>query len=136
MSGARFGDSIELTGIDLPQAKLAPGDVVPLTLFWQAREPIAERLKVFVHLIDAGGLLISQRDSEPVGGLRPTSTWELGEQIVDRHGVLLPDALPQGEYWLIVGLYDPDSGNRLPVSAGGDAAGEDHLTVGHLAVSQ
>jgi 4-amino-4-deoxy-L-arabinose transferase-like glycosyltransferase len=136
MSGARFGDRIELTGIDLPHAKLAPGDVVPLTLFWQAREPVPENLKVFVHLVDAGGQLMAQRDSEPVGGLRPTFTWGLGEPIVDRHGVLLPDPFPQGEYWLVVGLYDPDSGDRLPVSAGGVAVAEDYLTVGHLAVSQ
>jgi hypothetical protein len=135
MSGALFGDRIELTGIDLPGANLAPGDVVPLTLFWQARKPVAEDLKVFVHLVDAGGRLIAQRDSEPVGGLQPTTMWELGEAILDRHGVLLPDPLPPGEYWLIVGLYDPVSGDRLPVSAGGDAAADDHLTVGHLAVS-
>jgi hypothetical protein len=129
-----FGARIELLGTDLIIKRFDPGDVVPLTLFWQAREPVGENFKVFVHLLNASGQLTAQRDSEPVGGLRPTSTWGVGELVIDRYGVLLPDDLPAGEYQLIVGLYDPVTGNRLPVTAHAGAPPDDFLLVGAVYV--
>jgi 4-amino-4-deoxy-L-arabinose transferase-like glycosyltransferase len=138
MRGARFGDGvggrIELTGIDLAVRQLSPGDVVPLTLFWRANQPIERDLKVFVHLLNAEGQLVAQRDSQPVGGMRPTSTWQVDEPIVDRYGVLLPGDLLPGEYQLIAGLYDPVSGERLLVRTSADAAPEDHLVIGTISV--
>jgi 4-amino-4-deoxy-L-arabinose transferase-like glycosyltransferase len=134
MSGARFGKAIGLTGTDLAEPQLRPGDVVPLTLFWQARQPVKEDLKVFVHLLDSRGQLVAQRDSEPVAGMRPTSTWAVSEPIVDRYGVFLPDDLPAGEYRLVAGLYDPSTGQRLTVTANSDAAPDDHLAVGAVTV--
>lgn len=134
MSGAHFGPGIELTGFDLPAQNFRAGDVVPLTLFWRAHQTVAENLKVFVHLLNAEGRLVAQRDSEPVGGQCPTATWPVGRPIVDRYGVLLPDGLPAGRYRLIVGLYNPVGGERLPVTAGSDAPGDDHLNVGTISV--
>ena len=135
MSGARFGDQIELTGLDLPVETLAPGDIVPLTLFWRAPDPIADDLKVFVHLLDAQDQLVAQRDSQPAGGLRPTSTWNASETITDRYGVLLPGDLPAGEYKLIAGMYLPASGERLPVYIEGNDA-QDHIVLGMIRVDQ
>jgi hypothetical protein len=132
--GVLLGYSVELTGADLAIQRLEPGDVVPLTLFWQARQPVQQDAKVFVHLLDAAGQLVAQHDSEPVNGLRPTSTWRPGESIVDRHGVLLPDDLPPGDYHLVAGLYDPVTGNRLLVTAGTSAPPGDSWPVGTVQV--
>ncbi len=132
--GILMGYSIELAGTDLPVQRLEPGDVVPLALFWQARQPVQQNAKVFVHLLDADGKLVAQHDSEPVNGLRPTSTWRPGESIVDRHGVLLPDDLPPGQYQLVAGLYDPITGNRLLVTAGTSAPPGDSWPVGTVQV--
>jgi hypothetical protein len=131
---AVVGDQIELTGLDLPKTDAAPGETVPLTLFWQARQPIAQNLKVFVHLLSAEGSLIAQRDSEPVAGQRPTSTWAPGESIVDRYGILLPGDLPAGDYQLVAGLYDPATGARLPVVARTGGAATDSLPLGTISV--
>lgn len=136
MSGAHFGDCIELTGIDLPGQEFRPGDVVPLTLFWRAYQPVAGNFKVFVHLLNAEGRLVAQRDSEPVGGQRPTATWQVGESVTDRYGVLLPDGLPAGRYRLIVGLYLPPGGDRLPVTVGRGMPSGDHLVVGTVIVGR
>jgi 4-amino-4-deoxy-L-arabinose transferase-like glycosyltransferase len=131
---AHFGDSIELAGTDLPIEHVHPGDVVPLTLFWRTWQPIEQNLKVFVHLLSAEGQLAGQHDGEPGGGLHPTSTWRLGESIVDRHGVLLPDDLPAGEYQLVIGMYDPATGSRLPVAAKTDTPWGGFLPVGTVHV--
>ncbi len=72
-----------------------------------------------MQLLDANGVLVAQRDSEPQGGLAPTTTWQPGDAISDRHALLID--LPPGSYTLIAGLYDLDNPSaRLPVNDGGD----------------
>ncbi len=100
-----------------------PGRELLVALEWQSLRPVDRDFQVFVHLLNEQGEKLAQRDGQPVLWLRPTSTWQPGERIVDRYGLLLPDDLPPGEYRIAVGLYDAASGQRLPVSAGpGDFA--------------
>lgn len=98
--------------------QVQPGGAILLTLLWRSLAEVDENYQVFVHLLDEQGTKIAQADGQPVQWLRPTSTWEVGEQIVDRYGLLLPDLLPAGQYTIAVGLYHPATGQRLPVSAG------------------
>jgi hypothetical protein len=123
--------------------------MVLLTLFWQvggmAEEaggegdpegPVAERYTVFAHLLDEDGQLVAQQDSEPVGGSRPTTTWSLGEVIVDRLGILIPPNLNSGEYQLVVGMYRPDTGERLPVRDLGDGMNGDSIAGDSIALDK
>jgi 4-amino-4-deoxy-L-arabinose transferase-like glycosyltransferase len=119
--GAVFGGQVELVGFDLPPTTWQAGQVVPLSLFWQQREAIDSDYGVFVHLVDESGQLVAQTDSPPVGGSRPTSSWQPGEMIVDRHGLPLPGELGGGHYELRVGLVDPSTAERLPLR---DAQGQ------------
>jgi hypothetical protein len=133
-SNALLGGSIELVGHALPEGPWRPGDIVPLTLFWTGRAPLDQDYQVFVHLLDGNGQLVAQTDSAPAGGMRPTGSWAEGEQIADRHGLLLPAGLPPGKYELRAGMYLP-AGDRLPVQ---DAAGNplgDSLSLGQLEIS-
>ncbi len=134
---ARFGEAIHLEGYTLLNNPLPPGDILQLALFWRTSAPLDERYKVFVHLYDANGRIVAQTDSEPGDGLMPTTTWEVGQSIVDRYGVLLPQELPPGEYRLVIGLYRltaPEQ--RLPVWQGekrvGDALELNRVTVHRL----
>jgi hypothetical protein len=95
-----------------------PGGELLLALRWESLRPVEENYQVFVHLLNANDEKLAQRDGQPVQWLRPTSTWQPGEEIIDRYGLILPDDLPAGSYAIAVGLYDPVSGQRLPVSAG------------------
>jgi hypothetical protein len=115
-----LGDQVLLAGWELPAGSWPPGQIVPLSLFWQALAPVAQDWNVFVHLLDESGQLVAQTDTAPVAGSRQTSTWPPGEMILDRHGLLLPDSLPAGEYQLQVGMYLPATGERLEAN---DAAG-------------
>jgi hypothetical protein len=78
--------------------------------------------------------LISQRDGEPAGGLRPTSTWVVAETVPDRVGLLLPaDTLPD-EAELLVGMYDPTTLERLPVlDTNGQIVG-DSISLGRVRI--
>jgi hypothetical protein len=73
--------------------------------------------------------LVAQHDSPPNGGYTPTSIWLPGKEVVDRHGLVLPSDLPPGDYRLIAGLYNPTTGERLPVDQG-----DDFVELGAIAV--
>ncbi|MCA9970156.1 MAG: glycosyltransferase family 39 protein [Anaerolineales bacterium] len=114
----RFGDHITLQGYTLRAASLRPADIIQLTLFWETAVALDQRYKVFLHLVDADGALVAQRDAEPGGGLNLTTIWEPNATIVDNHGILIPPGTPPGAYTLYLGLYDlADPAARLPIRA-------------------
>ena len=132
----RFGPSIRLTGERLDSAGVPAGEIVPLTLDWQASTPIADRYVVFTHIVDGDGKLWGQHDSEPASGLRPTNTWQAGETVQDNHGIQVLAGTPPGEYQIEVGMYHPDSGERLAITdAGGQPLG-DHIVLGPLTIKR
>lgn len=101
-----FGEAITLLGYTLNRDELPAGDILPLTLFWQTNAPLDTRYKVFLHLVGEDGLPVAQRDSEPVGNLAPTTSWQVGQLVADNHGLLIPFGVGPGRYTLLVGLYD------------------------------
>jgi mannosyltransferase len=117
---ARLGERIRLHGYTLTGSRFAPGDILPVTLFWEAQAPVTERYKVTIQLIDATGQLVAQHDAEPGDGLNPTDIWDPGQVMADRYGVILPPDLPSGHYTLIAGLYHVATSERLPTATGGD----------------
>ncbi len=114
---AQFGDAIELTGYQLPPAPVSPGDILQVALQWHAIQSPQKNYTVFVQVLDAENHLVGQRDAAPQP---PTSMWHAGATIDDRHGVLIAPGTPPGEYRLVVGLYDANTGVRLPLPDGRD----------------
>lgn len=116
-----FGDQIHLTGYGLDCA----ATVCLVTLFWRAPETPSSDYAVFVHLVAEDGQIASQHDGRPVEGLYPTTLWKAGEGVEDEHSLSLPTDLAPGDYRLLVGLYQPETGERLVVlGADGQAAGD------------
>ncbi len=121
---AKLGDEIALLGYNLLTHEVEAGDILQLTLFWQALAQPKERYKVFVHLLDEAGHIVGQRDSEPGDGLSITTTWQAGETVADNYGVLIRPGTPPGQHRIEVGMYSLISGQRLAVSEGGQACPE------------
>ena len=134
LEDVRLGEAIALSGYGLTPKVLTGGDILQITLFWEALGVPSGRFKVFVHLVDAQGAILAQYDAEPGHGLNPTTGWsrELGV-FPDRYGVLIPRDAVAGEYELRIGMYDVSGAPRLPVSVQGEAAG-DSLTLGVVRV--
>jgi len=90
-----------------------------IVLYWQADTPITEDFTVFVHSLDASGVIVAQADGPPLAGIYPTSTWQPGRIVQDTR------TLPTGDSYL-VGLYNPLDGVRLSaLSPTGDAVPND-----------
>jgi hypothetical protein len=130
-----LGNRVSLAGFDVPAGPWQPGDIIPLTLFWKRLTALEEDYNVFVHLLNADGELVAQNDSAPAGGTRPTSGWQAGEEIVDRHGLLLPYDLPPGEYVLSAGMYLPATGVRLGMTDPAAELHTDHISLGIVVVA-
>ena len=84
-----------------------------LSLYWRSEAPLPVDYTTFVHLRNEAGETVAQQDQPPLGGVYPTSLWDPGEIIADEITLTLPPELPPGEYSLVVGLYDFNTGLRL-----------------------
>ncbi|OQY28304.1 MAG: hypothetical protein B6I38_09325 [Anaerolineaceae bacterium 4572_5.1] len=104
-----LGDAITLQGFAWDDERTA------LTLFWQTKQSLGENYVVFAHLLDETGQLAWGADGPPLDGLYPTSSWHPHTTIADIRQLDLTDAAP-GKYTLAVGLYHPDTLQRLPVT--------------------
>ena len=131
--GALWGDAIQLKRYTVGPVRQQTGQVITVSLVWQARQASLLNCKVFIHLVSPEGVLVAQRDGEPAGGFRPTSTWTPGETVIDRHGLLIPPGVPPGRYELWAGLYQRETGQRLPVRLSDGRAG-DHLVLSEVVV--
>ena len=110
---AQLGDGIAIAGFDLEDVDAASQpDDIQVTLHWQVSTVPNRDYTVFIHLYDRAGKLIAQHDGPPLAGRLPTSSWRAGDAISDRHALKLGGIKP-GEYRLVVGLYDPATGQRL-----------------------
>lgn len=126
--GANFNNQARLAGIDLPVTRLTPGEVLPLTLYWQAQSRFDKNWTVFVHLIDAQGNIISQQDQPPGGGQYPTTGWVPSEYLVDEYTLQIPPGATPGQYFLDIGLYDVNDFSRLPRIQNGTVV-DNHITL-------
>ena len=130
-SVAEFDSTLVLAGYGLEPERPAPGDELVVWLSWYRQgAALARDYTVFVHLLDSTGERVAQGDGVPgyLGAL-PTSLWLPEVPVLDRHVVALPADLAAGQYSLLVGWYDPESGERLYL-----ASGEDHLSLAPITV--
>ena len=128
-AGWSFGGEIALDSYALSADSVAAGETLLARLDWKAQATIDERYAVALQLLDSAGRLVAQRDSQPAGGAQPTSSWQAGEIVIDRHALAIPADLPAGEHSLILALYDAANPlARLPVN---DA---DHVVLGAIQV--
>lgn len=119
VSGLALGDVATLLGYDLDQTELKPGDRLKLTLYWLANNASTRPLTVFVQMLDQDGRINAQQDQVPLAGGRPTTGWLSGEYITDTYQLAIESDAKPGTYQLIIGMYDSQSGNRLPSSVSG-----------------
>lgn len=120
-STADVGTALRLRGFtqDTPAQ---PGQPLLVQLVWHVREQPASDLMLFVHVLDASGAVVARADLP-----QPTSTWAANSDVPIQVGAPLPETLPPGTYQFVIGLYDPATGQRLPL---GNVAAEQRANDG------
>lgn len=84
-----------------------PGEILGLTLLWQPLRQPAGDYQLFVHLRDASGRIVAQRDTRPRDANYPTNRWRPGESVLVNANLDLPGTLAPGRYTIVIGLYPP-----------------------------
>jgi 4-amino-4-deoxy-L-arabinose transferase-like glycosyltransferase len=125
-----FGGAIRYRGHGIGGAEFWPGRRLHLQLYWEVLDVMDRDYSIYIHLRDADGTVWATWDG-PVtttqdGRYYATLLWEPGEYVRDERIISLQDEnTPADEgYRIVVGVYDPLSGERLPVTIGGEAVGD------------
>jgi 4-amino-4-deoxy-L-arabinose transferase-like glycosyltransferase len=128
---ADFDGQVRLRGYGLP-SPAHPGNRIPLSLIWQAQTRPDTNYAIFVQLRDTANNTLASADHQPYKSLLPTSKWPQGAVIQEVTWLQLPTDIPPGQYNLYVGLYRPDTLERLPLQS--DTSGENAVILGPLEI--
>jgi tetratricopeptide (TPR) repeat protein len=127
------GQQLALLGYDIRPAAVEVGGSLLVTLWWQAVSTMDQDYTVFIHLTDSQGRLWAQYDGLLTHGDRPTSAWRLGLIVKGDYELELPLGAPPGDYQLMTGVYDWQTGERLPVwDHNGERTPHDTATFGSI----
>jgi hypothetical protein len=143
VTNVQVGGFTTLTGNDLSRLDVSSGDNLYLTLWWQDISPAAVDYSTFIHLWNpATGQAVAIWGGQPMTGAvfiwqnvpgahfdlaYPTRLWEPHEVIKDEWRIAIPKGIPPGIYELRVGLFDPATGVRQPVTQHGANIGDSVL---------
>jgi len=103
-----FDNQIQLVGYEMEPG--AQGEAISLLLHWQINDGQGPGLQPFVHLEDNQGFRWSQVETFAY----PSEQWTSGETILQRVAVPVPPGTPPGDYRLRVGIFNDQTGQRLP----------------------
>jgi 4-amino-4-deoxy-L-arabinose transferase-like glycosyltransferase len=112
--GALFGEGLHLRGFS--QQIQDDGRALVITPAWDVQAAMPGGWFSFVHVLDAEGRRIAQIDAPIDEGL--FDEWQAGQQFGGPLPIALPPDAPPGPYRVALGVYRPDSGERLPLRRG------------------
>jgi hypothetical protein len=112
---ANLGDQVLLLSYRIKSPQVKAGGEVCLTLYWQAIRRMDTSYTVFTHFLSEDGNIWGQKDNPPASGQSPTLRWLEDEVIEDRYVIPVQTDTPPGTYQIQVGMYDPNSMERLPL---------------------
>jgi hypothetical protein len=119
---ALFGEEILLLGYEVQRAS---ADRLDIILHWRAEQRMKTDYKIFVHIFDPNtGIPVAQDDAMPHRGGLPTRLWTPGELVTDIIPIEIGEVTP-GKYGIAFGVYDPVTGERLPMQTIGGAMSDD-----------
>jgi hypothetical protein len=120
-----FGDVVTLADVRVITPPQPTGELT-MWAYWQPLRQTDVPLKAFVHLIGpinpaTGTPLWSQHDHEPQNGRAATDTWQPNARYRDVFHLPGAASVPAGDYTLVIGLYNPTTGERLLTADGADS---------------
>ena len=114
---ADIGDTARVLGYKLSAQAFKPGDELDVTIYWLPQAQTDIPYTVFAHLYEPSVGSITQLDTYPGLGNYATTVWDTGRVFADTYRLRLPaDAPAVNGAKIVLGLYDEQSGQRLPVT--------------------
>ncbi len=128
---AQLGQAIALAEATMTPTEVSAGDTVRVTLAWRVQQDVNQAFTSFVHLGQLSQAPLAQGDGQPLAGDYPTVYWDAGELISgDEYLLEIPQSLLPGRYPIHVGMYDPQTLQRLPLFVDGQRQAQDAFLLG------
>jgi hypothetical protein len=115
---------------------LEAGDYLEYTLAWSGYDPVDRNYHAFVHLTDSAGRPIAQEDHLPGPLFQPPRLWNRAHRRPDVYLLRIPDDVAGGLYQPLVGMYDYDTLDRLPVYIPGEDVPRDDARLAPVKIVQ
>lgn len=132
---AELGDHIALADVRIVPEQVRAGETVRLSVQWYVpRGKPGQDYTTLVHLGQPDQPPLATGDHPPLRGDYPTRAWGNGETIDDSYTLAIPADLEPGRYPVWIGMYDPATGERLPVKVDGQAQPNDVYLAGWVEV--
>ena len=119
-------------------APVCNNTAVEVPVLWRGGNPLTVDYTAFVQLRAAGSLSSTVSGDAPprnTGLSYPTSIWSTSEWIADTHTLELASKPTPGSYDVVVGLYDPVSGARLPVEESPFRTSDGGVKIGEVVIA-
>jgi hypothetical protein len=121
----QIGEVARLAGYDTapttddPLLRLRPSETLTLIVYWEPTGNSEQPLTAFTHLLGPakadGSTFWAGHDHPPQDGRLSTTTWADSTILRDAFTIEVPPHAPQADYTLTLGMYDPQTGTRLPI---------------------
>jgi Dolichyl-phosphate-mannose-protein mannosyltransferase len=106
---AQFGENVRLRGLKIIGVP-AIGQQTNIHLFWYLENKPTRHYTMFAHLLAVDGTRYAQVDL-PL----PLQDWDAKRYYTTEFPLALPSELAVGTYYVVIGLYDQETGYRLPL---------------------
>ncbi len=128
-----FGGRLSLVGYEYARTHVSPGETWQITTVWQVLGGHGGPLAIFVHLLNDQNQVVAGWD----GLQAAVDSWKVGDLLIHEHQLTLPADLSPGPLRVQLGVYAPDTLNRLPITvADGQAVPYDRLLLMPIAVTE
>ncbi len=115
LEDAQLGDVLSISGHRLSPRVARADDTIHITIWWRTLATMDTDYTAFIHVLGPDGRVLAQEDRLLQDGPRRTSKWEVEEVVTDEYELRLPSDTEAGEYAVKVGVYNWETGQRLPV---------------------
>ena len=78
-----YGNVARLLAYEVGKDAVRHGEMLPVTLYWQAEQRVPKDYRVTVRLLAPTGRLLWQTDAGPVHDGYPMTAWREGETVTD-----------------------------------------------------
>ncbi|MBV9121453.1 MAG: hypothetical protein JOZ39_12155, partial [Chloroflexi bacterium] len=121
---ARFdAPPLTVSAVATAPAQAFPGGSAQALIHWQIARPVDSSLTTSLRLTDDQGRRWAGYDSEPQGGLTPTTAWPVGTTVPEQTALLVPWDIAPGPYNLELSAYRTSDHQEDPLADGGRGPG-------------
>jgi hypothetical protein len=101
--------ALTIVGYDLERQQSVAGELLWLTLYWQATQDVANDYVVNLRLLDAQGVEVAYWLGRPARSSLPTNAWRSGQIVQDPWRLAISPGIPSGQYQLEIVIFDAES---------------------------